>query len=167
LMAIATAVITIIALVYGINSEKGFNSLSIVQLIAFVSFIWSSTKFFNTSLVPGSAQAAQNFIKSSGADPMAVLAEHYKRQVAFVRQPLAIFIDNLDRCNQAYGIQLLEGLQTIFREVPVIYIVAADRKWIEKMYETQYSLFSEVIGRPAKPFGMIFLDKIFQLIIEL
>jgi hypothetical protein len=35
------------------------------------------------------------------------------------------------------------------------------------MYENQYEMFASVIARPAKPFGLIFLDKIFQLIVEL
>ena len=167
IMAIITAAISVFALYSGINTPTGFSSLNIVQLLSFVSFIWSSTKFFNTSLVPGSARAAQNFIQQNGNDPMSVLASHFKKQLNYIHQPLTIFIDNLDRCNQSYGIQLLEGLQTIFRDAPVVYVVAADRKWLAKMYENQYGIFADAIAKPAKPFGLIFLDKIFQYIVEL
>lgn len=35
------------------------------------------------------------------------------------------------------------------------------------MYEHQYEKFAPVIEKPSKPFGIVFLDKIFQLIVEL
>jgi hypothetical protein len=98
---------------------------------------------------------------------MSVLANHFRRQVKYIRNPITVFVDNLDRCNQDYGIHLLEGLQTIFREAPIVYVVAADRKWLGKMYENQYSTFADAIAKPGKPFGLIFLDKIFQYIVEL
>ncbi|CAN5605925.1 hypothetical protein BH10BAC3_BH10BAC3_04170 [soil metagenome] len=166
-LAIITAVIAGIAIYSGTQSTEDFKKLGIIQILSLVSFVWASAKFLNTSLVPGSAKAAQNFIEQSGSDPMAVLADHFKKQVAYIQHPLAIFIDNLDRCNQEYGIKLLEGLQTIFKDAPVIYVVAADRKWLSKMYEKQYSDFADAIAKPGKPFGLIFLDKIFQLIVEL
>jgi len=167
LMAIVTAIIAVVALSAGIGSKTGFNSLNVIQLISFVTFVWSSTKFLNTSLVPASANAARNFIESNGSDPMSVLAKHFKKQVRYINKPITVFIDNLDRCNQEYGIHLLEGLQTIFREAPIVYVVAADRKWLGKMYENQYGNFADAVAKPGKPFGLIFLDKIFQYIVEL
>jgi hypothetical protein len=155
------------AVFFNIKSEKEWNELSFVQLITFIGFLWSLTKFLRTSLVPGSAKAAKAFIEENGKDPLQLLASHFIRQIERIKQPVAIFIDDLDRCNKDYGIKLLEGLQTIFRRAPVVYVVAADRKWLSKMYEDQYSSFANVIAKPAKPFGLVFLDKTFQLTLEL
>jgi hypothetical protein len=138
----------------------------VVQLIYLLGFIWSSLKFMRTSLLSGSARAAQSFEQNS-KDPMAALSSHFFRLVKRVGHPMAIFIDDLDRCNRDYGIKLLEGLQTIFRNAPVVYVVAADKRWLSAMYESQYSLFAAAVAKPAKPFGTVFLDKTFQYTLEL
>ncbi len=155
------------SLVFGANTEKQFKALPIIELITLFGFIWSSVKVFGTSLASGSAKAAKNFIEENSRDPLQVIADHFKDQINLIGYPVAIFIDDLDRCNKDYGIKLLEGLQTIFKRAGVVYVIAADRKWLSTMYEHQYEIFAPVLQKPSKPFGMIFLDKIFQLIVEL
>jgi hypothetical protein len=167
LMAIATATVFFIAIKQDITNTKLFEENAFVKLLSLASFIWASFKFMQTSLVPGSAKAARNFLEQSASDPMTILAAHFKKQVVYCGHPIAIFIDNLDRCNREYGIKLLEGLQTIFRDAPVVYVVAADHKWLGRMYESQYENYADAISKPGKSFGLIFLDKIFQLIVEL
>jgi len=162
-----TFALFIAALILGITDKKEFEHLWVPATATFIGFLWSLTKFLRTSLVPGSAKAAQSFIEEYGKDPMQVLATHFKKQIELAEKPVAIFIDDMDRCNKEYGIKLLEGLQTIFRKAPVIYVIAADKKWLSTMYEKQYEMFSPVISKPTKPFGLIFLDKIFQWTIEL
>ncbi len=162
-----TLILFIAALYWGVNNKKGFEHLWVPETATFIGFLWSLTKFFRTSLVPGSAKAAQTFIEEFGKDPMQVLAAHFKKQIEIAGKPVAIFIDDLDRCNKDYGIKLLEGLQTIFRKAPVIYLIAADKRWLSTMFEKQYDIYSPAIAKPSKSFGLIFLDKIFQWIVEL
>lgn len=144
-----------------------FNKLPVVQIITFLVFIWSIAKSVSGSFLSGSAKAAQSFLEVNSSDPMNRLTAHFQNLIKKIDYPSIVFIDDLDRCNKDYGIKLLEGLQTIYKNAPVVYVIAADRKWISTMYEDQYSLFASTITRPAKPFGHVFLDKIFQWIIEL
>ncbi len=44
-----------------------------------------------------------------------------------------IFIDDLDRCQGAYVIELLEGIQTLFKAAEVVFIIAADRDWLHAL----------------------------------
>jgi hypothetical protein len=136
-------------------------------LISLIGFVWSLTKFIRTSLVSGSARSAREFMESSGKDPMEKLSNHFDNLVKCSGYPVAIFIDDLDRCNKEYGIQLMEGLQTIFKRASVVYVIAADRRWLSTMYEQNYSDFASVVEQPGKPFGLVFLDKTFQLVLEI
>jgi len=77
--------------------------------------------------------------------------------------PVAIFIDDLDRCKATYVVELLEGIQTLFKAVPVTYVVAADREWITQSFALQYDGFCSAVGEPGRPLGHLFLEKTFQL----
>lgn len=151
----------------GVVNELEWKGLPLVQLGSFIGFLWSFTSLLRSGLVPGSARAALKFIQEHGNDPMQALSSHFEKKCRDLGQPVAVFIDDLDRCDKDYGVQLLEGLQTIFKKAPVVFAIACDRKWLITMYESQFNLFSAIIGKPAKPFGIVFLDKIFQLSIEL
>jgi KAP family P-loop domain len=47
--------------------------------------------------------------------------------VKTVNRPVVVFVDDLDRCESKYVVEFLEGIQTLFREAPITYVVAADR----------------------------------------
>jgi hypothetical protein len=80
-----------------------------------------------------------------------------------VSMPLAVLIDDLDRCDKDYVVQLLEGIQTIFIRAPVTYVAAADRRWIEASFEERYEPFVQHLSEPARGLGYLFLEKAFQL----
>lgn len=165
--AALTFLLFVLALIIGIKSEEAWKSLPVIQFATFIGFLWSLTKFLRTSLVDGSARSARQFMDENGADPMAALTRHFTQKLETIDYPVAIFIDDLDRCNKDYAVKLLEGMQTIFMHAPVIYVVAADKKWIRTIYESEYNIFSDNISRPGKPFGLVFLDKTFQFTVEL
>jgi hypothetical protein len=83
--------------------------------------------------------------------------------IATIESPLAVFIDDLDRCGTDYVIELLEGIRTLLREPRMVYVVAADRNWICSSYAKAYSDFAGAVGEPGKPVGHLFLDKVFQI----
>lgn len=169
--AIITLAITIVAVSTGNFDKSTFQNSRIANLILGISgligFIWSCTGIIRKSLITGGAKSAREFIDESSKDPMKEIEQHFNRILQRIEYPLAIFIDDLDRCNKDYGIQLLEGLQTIFKNSRVVYVIAADRNWISAMYENNYEVFSGAVSQPGKAFGMIFMDKIFQLVVEL
>lgn len=167
LLLAATVYIAVSRNDVNVLNKEWWKELPLASLITFIGFLWSLTKVLRDSLVPGSGKAAQKFVEDNSKDPMNVLATHFSKQIIRAGYPVAVFIDDLDRCNKDYGIKLLEGLQTIFRNAPAVYVVAADRRWLTTMYEQQYSIFAPAIASPGKPFGQTFLDKTFQLIVEL
>lgn len=164
-----TAILALTMFVLSLFYGGKLDSIWIAQIVTFLGFVWSTAKSLsaNLPLANGSSKAAQKFIEANSADPMHKLSEHYRQMIQEVGYPVAVFIDDLDRCNRDYGIKLLEGLQTIFRKAPVVYVIAADRRWLKTMFEEQYETFSDAIATVTKPFGLVFLDKIFQLIVEL
>lgn len=113
------------------------------------------------SLVFGSSQAAETYVSMS-RDTLAPILDLFGKLVAVSGRPVAIFVDDLDRCESKYVVELLEGIQTLFCKASVVYVVAADRKWICSSFETAYKDFVLTVGKPGHPLGYLFLDKIFQ-----
>jgi hypothetical protein len=110
----------------------------------------------------GSAKAAETYAEIK-VDPYQPVVGLYARLIRTVDRPVAIFIDDLDRCESEYVVELIEGVQTVLRSEAVSYVVAADRKWICSAFEKKYSDFAGTIGDPARPLGYLFLDKLFQI----
>jgi hypothetical protein len=110
----------------------------------------------------GSAKAADAYADLK-TDPYRPIVSLYCRLIGAAKEPVAVFIDDLDRCESGYVVELLEGIQTLLRSEPAAYVVAADRKWICSAFEKKYADFSATIGEPARPLGYLFLEKIFQI----
>jgi hypothetical protein len=110
----------------------------------------------------GPTRAAEDILRSN-RDPMKALTGHFNTLVLTIGHPVAIFIDDLDRCKSDYVIDLLDGIQTLFKNAPVTYVVAADRRWIYTSYENMYSNMATRVNELGRPLGHLFLEKIFQL----
>ncbi len=115
-----------------------------------------------SSVTGGSERGAQTFMRQTG-DPMEKLMGRFNGLVADIDRPIAIFIDDLDRCRAEYVVDLLEGVQTIFREAPVAFVVAADRHWLYDAYGDVYGDYVKTGVDPGRPLGHLFLEKSFQL----
>lgn len=114
------------------------------------------------SLALGSRRAAQTYADLKD-DPFKPIARLFNQLVDSIDRPLVVFIDDLDRCDSKYVVELLEGIQTLMRGAAVTYVVAADRKWICSSFEQRYAGFSPPIGESGRPLGYLFLDKLFQV----
>lgn len=110
----------------------------------------------------GSDKAAKTYSDLT-ADPFSPVIKLFDSLVKTISPPLVVFIEDLDRCDSAYVVELLEGIQTLFREAEVTYVVAAERKWICTSFDKKYGDFSGSIGEPCRPLGYLFVDKIFQI----
>ncbi|MFJ8959063.1 P-loop NTPase fold protein [Lentzea sp. NPDC102401] len=115
-----------------------------------------------------SARGARLF-EQSNANPMQDVARHFHWLMQKAKAPVVFFIDDLDRCPQAYVVELLDAVQTIVRSKHVTkdaaasFVVAADGAWMRASYEIEYEKFVPTIAEPGRPLGYLFLDKLFQL----
>jgi hypothetical protein len=112
---------------------------------------------------------------------MADLLRRYAFLVRSARSPIIVLIDNLDRCRAEYVVEMLEGIQTILRHpqarkpmslqrqpCPLIaFVVAADRGWLCDSYLHAYKDFEHSAHEPGRPFGLMFVDKIFDLTLHI
>jgi len=58
---------------------------------------------------------------------------------------------------------LLEGVQTLFRDTACVFVAVGDRAWLCEAFELKYAAYAKVIGEPGRPMGYLFLDKLFQI----
>jgi hypothetical protein len=141
--------------VAGAVKDIGAAVLALATL-AGLALTTSRTIFF------GSKNAAEAYVQST-VEPYRPIVRLYERLISAIGCPVAVFIDDIDRCEANYVIELLEGIQTLLRSAPVVYVVAGDRKWICSSFEKRYADFGGQIGMPGRPLGYLFLDKVFQL----
>lgn len=134
----------------------------LLKLIAGGITIVGAIVLWSRSLAMGSQRAAQAYADLK-TDPYGPIAKLFNRLIKAIDQPVVVFVDDLDRCESKYVVDLLEGIQTLMRGAAVSYVVAGDRKWICSSFEQRYGAFSPPIGEPGRPLGYLFLDKIFQI----
>jgi hypothetical protein len=93
--------------------QVGDAATSISAVIALIITVWGIVFGLSRSLMMGSARGASNFIESI-RDPMKTFTDHFNDLVYKIGNPVAIFIDDMDRCQSSYIVELLEGIQTLF-----------------------------------------------------
>lgn len=108
----------------------------------------------------GGKHAAESFnaLRNDSYRPFITL---FDMLVAASPAPVLIVLDDLDRCDAGTVTELLEGIQTLFRGKPVVFLAVADRHWITTSFAERFKLFEG--GDRARPVGDQFLDKMFQL----
>lgn len=136
---------------------------TVTAALALITSLWGAALAFNRSLLFGSARSAQSYTELT-RDPMNDIKQRFETLIKRVRKTaeVVVFIDDLDRCQSQYVVELLEGIQTLFRDVPVVFVVAADRRWLNACYEEVYAKLEPKIHEPGKPLGTLFLEKAFQ-----
>ena len=164
LAAAAGGVIAVLAVTGHLHSPKhpgGWIAAGAASISAVLG-LWGVLRGLARSMVTSSARGAREYIRRA-SDPMQSAKEHFSRLVKWLAYPIVISIDDLDRCRDKYVVELLEGIQTLFRDVPVVYVVAADRDWLADSYANEYRSFKSRADTPGKPFGYLFLEKTFQI----
>ena len=139
--------------------------MSPLSLVA--GLITGISTFSRASLPSGSARATQTFVQTA-IDPMERISKHFGELIGWMgNHPVMVFIDDLDRCQSEYAVNLLEGIQTLFKDPRVIYLISGDRRWLNTCYEKVYKEFSESIKEPGRSSGSLFLEKAVQLSVSL
>jgi len=146
----------------GCLKQAGDVAKPVAAIVGLVAALLGAARGLGRSLAVGSARGAETFIRTS-RDPMRILRRRYERLVNTTGRPVAIFIDDLDRCQASYVVEVLQGVQTLLIEAPVTYVVAADRRWLYDSYAKYYADFRSVAREPGRPLGRLFLEKTFQL----
>ena len=152
-----------LATVIAALSGAGFKDT--LTLLAAVFTVWGGFSAFGRTTRLGSSRTASTFLELS-RDPLRPLTRRYEELVNEIGHPVAVFVDDLDRCDSDFVVELIQTIQTLFRKAPVAYVVAADRNWICTSYEKAYGDFTSSIKEPGRPLGHLFLEKIFQLSIS-
>jgi KAP family P-loop domain len=143
-------------------TRAGELATAIGAILALVVAVVGAVRGLTRALAAGSARGADTFLKTS-QDPMRTLQRRYERIVDTAGRPIAVFVDDLDRCQPDYVVEVLQGIQTLLIDAPVTYVVAADRRWLYDSYAKVYEDFASVGQDPGRPLGHLFLEKTFQL----
>jgi hypothetical protein len=138
----------------------------LITLGSAIGVIYSFSKFITTPFIMKSSSEAVSFM-SRASDPMNRIKSHFSNLVDNInskekKRQLAIFIDDIDRCNKEFIVHLLEGIQTLFKDKRVLYIIAGDKRWITTSFGNAYKEFSSD-GSKSHELGELFLEKAFQL----
>ena len=135
---------------------------TLAAVFAVIATFWGALRAARTLMLDNTARGADQLMRTT-ADPMAAVQRRYEYLVKSLGHPLAILIDDLDRCRADYVVELLEGIQTLFAKAPVTYVVAADSCWIRDSFLQVYAPFVSSTTGPGESIGYGFLDKSFQL----
>jgi hypothetical protein len=105
-------------------------------IAVFLVAAWGLVRKLNRWLVSVSVGAE---IRLEHTRPVATAAAHrYQRLVNLVGRPLAVMIDDLDRCQPSFAVELLEGIEQLWGDVPVVYVTAVDGTLLRDAFlETQ------------------------------
>jgi hypothetical protein len=135
---------------------------AIVTIFSILGTFWIIFKGVSNSLLPGSSEAALYFQKNI-RDPMETVKKHFRNVISYSKKNVAIFIDDIDRCSPENTVNLLEGIQTLFKSTKVLYVVSGDGNWIRQCFELNYEKFKNTVEKPGYTLGNFFQEKIFQM----
>lgn len=138
----------------------------VLTSISLLTSIYGFAKFITFPFFINSSKDAKSFVLKA-SDPMNQVKRHFNDLVDDInsfkkKQQLAIFIDDIDRCDKENIVCLLEGIQTLFKEKRVLYIIAGDKDWISTSFGNTYEEFATK-NIDKKQLGEFFIQKAFQL----
>ncbi|MBD1545120.1 KAP family P-loop NTPase fold protein [Roseibium aggregatum] len=131
-------------------------------LMGGASAAWSLFATFTQTLLPGTPEAAKNYSLGS-ADPLSRFRKHFAEIMEAVERPVLVIIDDIDRCEPKFIVEMTRGLQTILKSPRVVYLLLGDRNWIEQAFEVCHSDMKHINVGPEHTFGGRFVEKAIQL----
>lgn len=171
--AIVTVVVLVgivIAWVTGWADPEG-STAAVVAALAFIAVLWPAARAIGHLLTLDSVRGARRFIETR-PDPMEDISQHFDWLRGHSPHPNLLIVDDLDRCDADYVVELLDNIQKLVRpsahneheSTPTLFIgVAADARWLREAYQSAHGNFADAIDEPGRPLGSLFIDKLFQL----
>jgi hypothetical protein len=145
----------------GEQGGLGFVPSLLVALFGGGAALWKLAGAFSASLVPGTPNAANNYSLGSG-DPLKRMKRHFVSLMETVHRPVLVIVDDLDRCEPAFVVELVRGMQTILASPRVVYLLLGDRDWIEQSFTEVHKAMKGVEVGPEHRFGGRFVEKAIQ-----
>jgi KAP family P-loop domain len=124
--------------------------------------IWSVFAILTETLLPGTPDAARNYSLGSG-DPLERFRRHFHRIVRSVNRPILVIVDDIDRCEPRFVVELLRGIHTILRSPRMVFVLLGHRDWIEHAFAHVHSAMYGIDVGPEHTFGGRFVEKAIQL----
>jgi len=90
----------------------------------FLAACWGLVRKLNKWLVSVSVGAEIQLERTQGVS--AAASRRFRRLVRLIGRPFAVLIDDLDRSDPTFAVELLEGIEQLWGEVPVVYLTAVD-----------------------------------------
>ncbi len=150
-------------------AEKGgaavASSITTLKDILSVASVVFGVVLAGSRFVAGADASAQEFLRSR-PDPMGALVRHLKKLLKLIKRPVAVLVDDIDRCDSDTVVRLLEGVHTVFGELKIVFVIAGDGRWIARAFEKSYvdaaprGAYADAAS--GRPLGILFLEKIFQ-----
>ncbi|GAB4510253.1 MAG: hypothetical protein Tsb004_12750 [Allomuricauda sp.] len=138
----------------------------VLAICSLIGILYTFSRFITIPFFINSSKEAKSFVLRA-SDPMNKVKRHFNSLVDNInskknKRQLAVFIDDIDRCDKEFIVKLLEGIQTLFKEKRVLYMVAGDKNWIVKSFGKVYADFLSPVQNEER-LGEFFLEKAFQL----
>jgi len=116
---------------------------------------------------PGRASAEMNY--SLGlSDPLERFRRHFRRTLASEGKPILLIIDDLDRCQSDFVVDLVQGLQTLLRSPYFFVLILGDRKWIEKCFDVEFEAMEDKTAKDGTDgIGRKYVEKALQMSLTL
>jgi hypothetical protein len=171
------AVLTVLAVLWLRHTDVSKMMAGAAATIAFAATVGGlASRFFSL----GTIQGARLHERLSN-NPMEEVATQIWEIQRESRQNVLLVLDDLDRCNEKFTVELLDAIQTLLRNpttighdsaktnhTPALVVLAVgDGRWLRAAYEHTYSVFSPYVKEPGRPLGNLFLDKLFQVRVDL
>jgi KAP family P-loop domain len=176
----AAVVVAALVVMWSLDTDVSATITTITTTVAFVIAVGGlGSRLFSL----GSIQGARLHERLND-NPMDEVAEQIRWLRRQSDRSLLLVLDDLDRCNEHFAVELLDAVQTLVRtpaplrrrpsrrrpqrELPAFVVLAVgDHRWLRAAYEQAYAVFSPYVSEPGRPLGHLFLDKLFQVRIEL
>ncbi|MFN0192894.1 MAG: P-loop NTPase fold protein [Aestuariivirga sp.] len=136
-------------------------SLLVAVVLVLLPIFKSVVPAFMSSLLSGTPDAAKNYALGSG-DPLDRFRKHFAKSMRRFERPILMVIDDLDRCKPDFVVDLIRGMQTIFKSERVIYLLLGDRDWITESFTVANDKMKAVEVGAEHEFGERFVEKAIQ-----
>jgi len=97
------------------------------------------------------------------ADPIMRFRRRFSKVMKDYKRPILVIVDDLDRCEPNYVVELVRGMLTIFRSPRVVFLLLGDKTWIETSFAKVHEDMAAAHTDEEITFGERFAEKAIQL----